>query len=141
VFDYHDAECAQKIQEYTKNSLCYVLDCISTEASYKIIAKALPEKSEKPMRMVTLMPTDTWLRQDVETTVVFAYDTLGEPFTKFGKDFPAVLENFEYGVMFWKLFNELLAAGKIKSHPVALQKGGLAGIPEGLVFRYLSSRA
>lgn len=139
VFDYHDAECGQKIREYTKESLCYVLDCISTEASYQIIAKALPEKSEKPMRMVTLMPTDTWPRQDVEATAVFAYDTLGEPFTKFGKEFPAVPENFEYGLMFWKIFNELLAAGKIKSHPVELRKGGLAGILEGLVFESMNS--
>jgi hypothetical protein len=33
--------------------------------------------------------------------------------------------------MFWKLSEKLLAEGKIKPHPVALRKGGLAGIPGG----------
>jgi NADPH:quinone reductase-like Zn-dependent oxidoreductase len=131
VFDYHDADCAQKIREYTKDSLHHVLDCVSTEASYKIIAEALPEKSEKPMRVVTLLPTDAWPRKDVEATAILAYTSLGKPFSKFGIDFPAIPQHFEFGVMFWKLSNELLAAGKIKPHPVALRKGGLGGIPDG----------
>jgi len=131
VFDYHDAECARKIREYTKDSLHLVLDCVSTEASYKIIAAALPEKSEKPVQVVTLLPTDAWPREDVEATAVLAYTTLGKPFTKFGIDFPAIPQHFDFGVKFWELSNELLAAGKIKPHPVALRKGGLSGIPDG----------
>ncbi len=146
VFDYHDVECAQKIREYTKNSLHLVLDCISTEASYKIIAECLPEteKSNKPIQVVTLLPPDTWPRKDIQPTVTLAYTSLGKPFTKFGIDFPAFPDHYEYGVMFWKLSNELLAAGKIKPHPVAQRNGGLAGIPNGYVLcsllNYLDSQ-
>jgi len=131
VFDYHDKECAQKIKEYTKNSLHYVLDCVSTESSYKLIAEALPETSERPIQVVTLLPADTWPRKDVKVTPVLAYTIFGKPFTKFGVDFPAIPPHHDYGVMFWKLSNELLAAGKIKPHPVALRQGGLSGIPNG----------
>ncbi|KAF2870196.1 oxidoreductase-like protein [Massariosphaeria phaeospora] len=132
VFDYHDPDCARKIKDYTNGSLHYVLDCISTEQSFKIVAEALPESSDKPIQVVTLLPTDTWPRKDVQPTTVLAYTSLGKAFTKFGMDLPAIPPHFDSGVKFWKLSNELLAAGKIKPHPVALRSGGLSGIPDGL---------
>jgi NADPH:quinone reductase-like Zn-dependent oxidoreductase len=131
VFDYHDPECARKIKDYTQNSLHLVLDCISTEESYKLIAQTLPDKNEQPIKVITLLPTDTWPRKDVEATAILAYTLLGKPFTKFGIDFPAFPAHYDFGVKFWKLSNELLAAGKIIPHPVALRSGGLAGIPNG----------
>jgi hypothetical protein len=131
VFDYHEPNCASKIKEYTKGFLQYVLDCISTEASYKLIAETLPEKIEKPTHVVTLLPADTWPRKDVQPTPILAYTTFGEAFNKLGIDFPAIIANFDFGVKFWKLSAELLAAGQIKSHPVALRGGGLAGVPHG----------
>ncbi|KAF2648584.1 putative zinc-binding oxidoreductase ToxD [Lophiostoma macrostomum CBS 122681] len=132
VFDYHDPECAQKIKDYTQNSLHLVLDCISTEASYKLIAQALPDKNEQPMKVIALLPTDTWPRKDVEATAILAYTQLGKPFTKFGIDFPAFPDHYDFGVKSWKLSNELLSAGKLVPHPVAFRSGGLAGIPNGL---------
>lgn len=131
VFDYHDPKCAEQIKEYTKGSLHQVLDCVSTEDSYKLIAAALPEKNDKPMQVVTLLPTDAWPRKDVEATAVLAYTTFGKAFTKFGIDFPPIQPHFDFGVMFWKLSHELLASGQIKPHPVALRDGGLSGIPNG----------
>jgi NADPH:quinone reductase-like Zn-dependent oxidoreductase len=131
VFDYHDPDCAQKIKDYTKASLHYVFDCVSTAASYKIIAETLPETNDKPMQVVTLLPTDAWPRKDVVATAVLAYTTLGKAFTKFGIDFPPIAPHFEFGVKFWKLSNDLLSEGKIKPHPIALRAGGLGGIPNG----------
>jgi hypothetical protein len=131
VFDYHDADCAQKIRDYTKGSLYHVVDCVSTEASYKLIADALPEKSEKPAHVVTLLPADAWPRKDVQVTTVLAYTTLGKAFSKFGMDFPPIPLHFDFGIMFWKLSHQLLASGQVKPHPVALRTGGLGGIPNG----------
>lgn len=131
VLDYHDPHCAQNIQEYTHGSLRYVLDCVSTEISYKLISEALPESSTVPAQVVTLLPTDTWPRKDVTATAILAYTSLGKAFTKFGIDFPAMPSHFEFGVKFWKLSHELLASGRIKPHPVALRSGGLGGIPNG----------
>ncbi|KAL5372953.1 hypothetical protein PMIN02_012516 [Paraphaeosphaeria minitans] len=132
VFDYHDPECARLIKEYTEGELYYVLDCISTEQSYKLVAEALPETPQKEVRVVALLPTDTWPRKDITATAILAYTSFGKPFTKFGIDFPEIPPHFEYGVMFWKLSQKLLAEGKVKPHPVALRKGGLAGIAGGI---------
>jgi len=131
VFDYHDPECSRLIKEYTKGELYYILDCVSTESSYKLIADALPETPKKPVQVVALLPADAWPRKDITPTVLLAYTSLGKAFNKFGIDFPEIAPHFDYGVMFWKLSQKLLADGKVKPHPVALRKGGLAGIPGG----------
>jgi NADPH:quinone reductase-like Zn-dependent oxidoreductase len=131
VFDYHDPRCSDLIKEYTKGKLHYILSACPTEASYKLIAKAVPEISEREVQLVTLLPTDTWPRKDITPTVLLAYTSLGKAFTKFGIDFPEIPPHYEFGVMFCKLSQKLLAAGKIKPHPIALRKGGLAAIPEG----------
>ncbi|KAK6832903.1 alcohol dehydrogenase [Apiospora arundinis] len=132
VFDYHDPQCAHKIKEYTKGSLRHALDCVSTEASYNIVAQAMPERSEAPMRVVTLRLADTWPRPDVQATPILAYTTFGEAFTKFGMDIPAMPSHYEFGVMLWKLASELIAARRVVPHPFHLREGGLGGIPRGL---------
>jgi NADPH:quinone reductase-like Zn-dependent oxidoreductase len=131
VFDYHDTECAAKIRAYTNNSLRYILDCISTPESFKICADAFPSSSEEELKLVALLPLETWPRRDVNAQVILAYTTFGEAFTKFGTDFPAIPQHFEFGEMFWKLNAELLGEGKIQPHPVTLRSGGLHGIPAG----------
>jgi hypothetical protein len=111
-----------------------VLDCVSKEASYKLIAKALPNVCKEPaaVKFVTLLPTDTWPRHDdIKPVTILAYTTLGKAFSKFGVDLPAIPSHFDFGVRFWKLSNELLAQGRVKTHPIALREGGLAGIPDG----------
>jgi NADPH:quinone reductase-like Zn-dependent oxidoreductase len=133
VFDYHESECASLIKKHTKGELYYVLDCISTESSYQLVADALPETPQKQVQVVTLLPTDAWPRRDITATAILAYTAFGKAFTKFGIDFPEVPPHYDYAVMFWKLSQKLLAEGKVKPHPVALRKGGLAGIPGGYV--------
>lgn len=131
VFDYNDPECAQKIRDYTNNSLRYVFDTVCTKESFKICAEALPTNSKEELNVVALLPVDTWPRKDVTPTVILAYTTFGEAFTKFGTNFPPLEEHFKFGVMFWELTQKLLAEGKIKAHPVSLRPLGLAGIPAG----------
>lgn len=133
VFDYHDPDCAEKIRAYTDNSLGYVLDTVSTESSFEICAKALPSSSKADLKLVALLPLETWPRKDVNAQAILAYTTFGEAFTKFGTDFPPIREHFEFGRMFWKLTASLLEAGKVRPHPVRLGAGGLQGIPAGQV--------
>lgn len=109
----------------------YILDCVSNESSYKLIAEALPEKLETPPQIITLLPAETWPRKDVTPTVLLCYTAFGKAFTKFGSDFPAIPSHHEYAAKFWALSRELLASGQIKPHPLALREGGLAGIPDG----------
>ncbi|CAG8955808.1 hypothetical protein HYFRA_00011677 [Hymenoscyphus fraxineus] len=132
VFNYHDPECGAKIREYTHNSLRYVFDTVCTTESFNLCAEALPTDPTEEINMVSLLPVDTWPRKDVTPTVILAYTTFGEAFTKFGTDFPPLPEHFNFGVMFWELTQKLLAEGKITPHPVSLRPLGLAGIPDGI---------
>ncbi|KAF7508437.1 hypothetical protein GJ744_009290 [Endocarpon pusillum] len=132
VFDYNDPECGQKIREYTKNSLCYVFDCVSTAASYKLVAQAFPTKSAETLHLVTLLPPDGWTRIDVQTHTLLAYTTFGEAFSKFGMNFPPLEEHFKFGKIFWKLTAQLVAEGQIKPHPVTIRKGGFHGVVSGI---------
>lgn len=130
VFDYHDLECGEKIRAYTNNSLRYALDTISQESSYKICAAALSSDSSLGLRCVALSPTETWPREDVNALTILAYTTFGEQFDKFGVTFPPMPDHLNMGVKFWKLNAELLAEGKIKTHPILL-RGGFQDIPKG----------
>jgi NADPH:quinone reductase-like Zn-dependent oxidoreductase len=131
VFDYNSPTCASDIKAYTKNSLRYVYDCVSTEAAFAIIAEALPSNDGEKIQVVTHLPADAWPRKDIKPTTILAYTSIGEPFSKFGMDLPAMPNHYEHARMFWELSGKLLAEGKIKAHPVALRSGGLGGIPDG----------
>ncbi|KAM3080559.1 hypothetical protein ACMFMG_005501 [Clarireedia jacksonii] len=142
VFDYHDPTCAEQIRKYTNNSLHYILDTISTTDSFPICADAFPPKDDsstsesEKLNYVGLLPVDAFPRKDepnVSAQAVLAYTSFGEPFTKFGMDFPFIKEHFEFGKMFWKLTEELVAQGKVKPHPAVVKEGGLGGVPEGIV--------
>lgn len=131
VFDYHDPDCAAKIREYSNNSLRYIFDTISTKDSFPICAAAFPAESTEELQLVALLPLDGWTRTDVTTTVVLAYTSIGEAFSKFGMDVPPIPEHYEWASRFWKIHAKFLAEGKIKPHPVAKREGGLAAVPNG----------
>ena len=132
VFDYNEPDCAEKIRAYTEDSLYYVLDTISQEASFKICAGALSSDSSKhELHCVALLPVDTWPRKDVNARAILAYTTFGEAFYKFEMSFPPLKDHYDFGVMFWKLSAKLLAEGKIKPHPAQIREKGLSGVPEG----------
>jgi hypothetical protein len=40
-------------------------------------------------------------------------------------------EHFEFDVQFWALSRDLLAAGLLRAHPVAVRGGGLGAIAKG----------
>ena len=63
--------------------------------------------------------------------VAIPQTTFGEAFVKFGRDFPAERQLFEFGVGFWELSERLVAEGRITPHPVTMRDGGLRAIPDG----------
>jgi hypothetical protein len=67
-------------------------------------------------------------RKDVKTNFTFAYTALGE---KYNDSVQASRSDYEFGVKFWKVSEDLINSGKIKTHPVEVRKG-LAGVPQGL---------
>ena len=67
----------------------------------------------------------------MRTTVVLAQTTFGEAFSKFGREYPAMREHFDFGLGFWHLSEKLVAEGRIIPHPVTVKSGGLGAIPAG----------
>jgi len=55
-----------------------------------------------------------------------AYTVFGEALTDYGRS--ASKEDFDFGVMFWKLAGQLLEQGKVKVHPPSVRPNGLRGV-------------
>jgi len=73
-------------------------------------------------------------RKDCETELVMGYTINGDPY-KMGPAAPlnpARLEDFEYGTMFWKLAEDLLAEKKLRPGRITVGKSGLHGVLHGL---------
>lgn len=63
-----------------------------------------------------------------------AYTAMGEPYTMFGHDTPAIPDDYQRASEFWDIAIKLLAEGKLVTHPPKLNLGGagLEGVLNGL---------
>ena len=129
MFDYNSESCASEIRKASQDNLQHVLDCISTDASVKICADSFGSKGGK---YSSLGLVQDFPRKDVTTAVTIAYTALGEAVKLRSRDFPAVKEDYQFGIIFARLTEELLAEGKLKPHPPEVRPGGLDGILDGL---------
>jgi NADPH-dependent curcumin reductase CurA len=64
----------------------------------------------------------------VKAVWTLRYTALGE---KYSDKFPASQTDYEFGSNFWKISEELINSGKIRTHPTEVRKG-LEGVPQGL---------
>lgn len=126
VFDYKDPDCGAKIREATKDNLKLVFDTISEKSSVAISCAAL---STQGGHYSSFPPVKARPRDDVKYSSTLAYTALG---VKFSDDYPASQADYEFGVKFWRLSEELINSGKIKAHPVEVRAGGLDVVPQGL---------
>ncbi|KAI0386929.1 putative zinc-binding oxidoreductase ToxD [Hypomontagnella monticulosa] len=129
VYDYKSPTVGADIHEFTKDKLTHVFDCIAEEGSPEICAQAFSSKGGK---YSALLPVEKFPREDVTNVFTLGYTATGEAFPKFGADWPAMPDHFEFASKFWQVSGELLAQGKIKPHPADVREGGLQGVFEGL---------
>ncbi|KAK5656800.1 hypothetical protein OQA88_4348 [Cercophora sp. LCS_1] len=129
AFDYADPQCAQRIQEYTKNSLAHVLDCISSKESAEICSAAIGANGGTVSHLFPVQ----YGREGVQAKHTIGYTVLGEYFrVGDAREFPAQPQDFEFGKKFWALSERLLAEGQIRAHPPDVGKDGLKGVFGGL---------
>lgn len=129
VFDYKAPSCASDIRTLTNDSLQHCLDCISTPESVKLCANSL--SGTHPGYYASLLGLPKFPRDDVTVSGIMAYTIFGEAYTKFNKVTEANHDDYEFGVEFWKLAQELLSARKLKTHPIQVEQGGLNGVLRG----------
>lgn len=60
------------------------------------------------------------------------YTIFNDPFTKGGRETPAVPEDFEFAKKFFGITEKLLADGKLKTHPEKVGEKGLEGALQGM---------
>ncbi|KAF2494441.1 oxidoreductase-like protein [Lophium mytilinum] len=125
VFDYKEPDVGAKIREATKGRISLVFDTISELGSPEISAAAIGPSGGK---YSSLLPVKTLGRDDVSVTMTLAYTIFGV-MTKTPEQ---GVEDYEFGVKFWKDTEGLLNSGKLKAHPAEVREGGLTGILQGL---------
>ncbi|KAI5361411.1 Putative GroES-like superfamily, alcohol dehydrogenase-like, NAD(P)-binding domain superfamily [Septoria linicola] len=133
VYNYKDSDVGKQINRDTNDSLKLIWDTISLEASAKICDEALSSDSTGA-KYHTILPVKLPSRgKDVETMFTFMYTIFNEPFTKAGRDTPAIQEDFDFAKKFFQITEDLLKEGKLKTHPEQVGKEGLKGALQGML--------
>jgi hypothetical protein len=125
VYDYKSPTCGKDINSDTNDSLKLIWDTISLPPTAAICAEAISSDATGA-RYGSILPVK-FPKEGVETTMTFMYTIFNEPFTKAGRDTPAVPEDFEFAKKFFDITEKLLAEGKLKTHPETVGPKGLEG--------------
>jgi NADPH:quinone reductase-like Zn-dependent oxidoreductase len=128
VIDYKSPNAITDIRTFTNNSLSLIFDCIGESGAPEFCYEAFGPKGGKYSTL--LFPVEP-PRKNIKVTMVMAYNSYGQTFHKFGKEFPAVPEEYAFAAKFFAICERFLAEGKLKTHPIDHRQGGLAAIPEG----------
>lgn len=133
MFDYKSQTCVEDIRKYTRNSLKFVLDCISEPETMQFCYKCLGRAGGK---YTALEPYPEFLHDRPRTVVpdwVLGPAVWGkqigwpEPFARDADE-----SYRKFGIEWFKTVQHLLDEGKLKTHPIRLGSGGLDGVFEGL---------
>lgn len=125
VFSYKDPAVGSKIREATNDNLRLVFDTFSEKGSPEICAAAL---SSKGGHYSSILLVKEFPRNDVKNSHTLAYTALGD---KYSDKLPASKEDWDFGVKFWRLSEDLINSGKIKAHKPDVRPGGLEGVIQG----------
>jgi hypothetical protein len=108
------------------NDLKHIFDCVGGAEAAQFCYDAFGQNGG---HYSSLQFPPACSRKDVKTSMVVAYTSYGEFFSKFGTDWPAQPENYEFGSKFFELSEAMLAEGKLEPHPARIGEGGLAVYP------------
>ncbi|KAJ5319094.1 zinc-binding oxidoreductase [Penicillium brevicompactum] len=128
AFDYNDPSSADAIKDQTKDALTLAFDTISLESSAKYCDRAL---SSQGGEYSSLLPIKID-RENVRDRATMAYTAFGDSFTFGPNTIAPQPDDRDFSERFRVIFEELLAAGKMKVHPARVGGGGLGGVLEGL---------
>ncbi|KAJ3175785.1 hypothetical protein HDU87_005779 [Geranomyces variabilis] len=132
VVDYSAKDAGKQIRDYTNDKLAHVFDCISTDDSIAIAVAALGSAGGKISTLLDVKLPASADATKITVQMTLAYTAMGQAFSKFGKDFPAIPQDYKFASDFFALSQTLLEEGKLKVHPVDARQGGLKGVLDGL---------
>lgn len=127
---------AKDINSRTDNKLTLAFDCSPTEASAQLCAKAMSTTVKGTYCAILRVEPKVIASANpkVEPRFILAYSIFGAAFKRYGFEFPAKPEDLEFGIRWWEVTRETLAAGKVKTARMDVNRGGegLEGVVKGL---------
>ena len=132
VYDYKSPDCAQQIRSDTGNLLEYTIDCFAEDSSMRFCYAAMGRAGG---HYTALNPYNDLLatRKVITPDWVLATRIAGD-----GSSWPAPYacepepRLLEMAKPLFKRIQRLLDGGKIRSHSVKLEDGGLPGVLDGV---------
>ena len=125
AFDYNDPTCAQKIKDYTSNSLKYTFDTIDTPRGVEICTEVISPGGAYGTILHSQIPV-----KNVKNTTSVAYTATGET-AVWGRAKEENMKDLEFMTFFIEMLEHFLQQGRLKPHP---QK--LAGVLEDVLDGY-----
>jgi hypothetical protein len=133
VFDYKQASCVNDIRKYSRNSLKYVLDCISVPETMQFCYSCLGRSGGKYTALEPYLEALHDRPNTVKRDWVLGPTVLGKKLGwphPFGREADA--EQRKFGIEWFAIAQQLLDERKITPHPLRLIDGGLGVVFEGL---------
>lgn len=133
VFDYNAPDCAAKIRALTRNNLHYALDCITTGESTTLCYAALGRGGGVYTSLDPFSEAVAKTRKAVKADWVLGPTMMGlevawpEPHRR-----DVEPDTRKFGLRWREVIENLLEQGKIRTHPINVQGGGLQGALDGL---------
>jgi NADPH:quinone reductase-like Zn-dependent oxidoreductase len=132
VFDYHSEQCAEEIRSYTKNTLRYVLDCITEPATVDLCLRSIGRAGGKYCGLEAFAD-ELRSRKAVSMEWVLALSIFGKRIALdrgYGRE-----ADPKHRVLGREMFEEverMLQLKELRAHPVRVMKEGWEDIPQGL---------
>ncbi|KAI9708165.1 MAG: putative secondary metabolism biosynthetic enzyme [Bogoriella megaspora] len=132
LFDYHSPTCAQDIRTYTKNTLAYIIDPMTEVKTMQLCYAAMGRAGGKYCTLENYQQ-EFCTRRVIHPELVMGMSILGGKIAlDYGYESEADPEKRSFGIEWYKEIQQLLDAGKLKTHPVKTLPGGYQGIMKGL---------
>jgi hypothetical protein len=133
VFDYNSPTCAADIRAYTRNTLAYVLHCISLANTTQLCYGAIGRAGGRYVSLEPFRESITAARPTVESSWLMVLTVFGRKVAldgAYGRD--ARPGDREFGTRVFAAVRALLDRGLIDAHPVKTMAGGWAGVITGV---------
>ena len=134
AFDYNSPTCSEDIRSYTKNTLQYVIDIITEVKTIRLCYAAIGRAGGRYVGF-ELIPEELVrdMRKTVKPDWVLGIRMSGLKIAiggGYGSDPDPELR--VWGCEWFRRVETLIHAGKIRPHPLSLQRGGLAAVISGV---------
>ncbi|PYI20234.1 GroES-like protein [Aspergillus violaceofuscus CBS 115571] len=133
TFDYRSPTCGSDLRDHTANTLAFALDCISTTESMQICYEAIGRAGGKYVSLDPF-PLNRHTRRSVRPEWVFLFTQFGREIVGWEAPYNLLARPADRAAAerWYAAMEAVLAEGKLVTHPVQEESGGLQGVIGGI---------